>query len=57
MKNRNTQLLCTFTDKKNLDNIIKSIEDIYILQYNKIIVIKNVDNENELYCIYNIKQK
>ena len=49
-----TQLLCTFTTKDGLDDIIKSISDAYIIVFNKIYVLQNEDNINELICIYNV---
>ena len=49
-----TQLLCTFTTKDGLDDIIKSISDAYIIVFNKIYVLQNEDNINELICTYNV---
>ena len=49
-----TQLLCTFTTKDGLDDIIKSISDAYIIVFNKIYVLQNEDNTNELICTYNV---
>ena len=49
-----TQLLCTFTTKDGLDDIIKSISDAYIVVFNKIYVLQNEDNINELICTYNV---
>lgn len=49
-----TQLLCTFTTKKNIDDTIKNIKDAYTIVFNKIYVLQNEDNINELICTYNI---
>ena len=49
-----TQLLCTFTTKDGLDDIIKSISDAYTIVFNKIYVLQNEDNPNELICTYNV---
>ena len=49
-----TQLLCTFTTKDGLDETIKSISDAYIIVFNKIYVLQNEDNINELICTYNV---
>jgi len=49
-----TQLLCTFTTKESLDEIIKNISDAYIIAFNKIYVLQNEDNINELICTYNV---
>lgn len=48
-----SQLLCTFTNKKNLHNIIQKIVDRFNIIYNKIYVF-STRNENELICSYNI---
>ena len=49
-----TQLLCTFTTKKDIDNTIKSIKNAYAIVFNKIYVLQNEDNINELICTYNV---
>ena len=49
-----TQLLCTFTTKDGLDEIIKSIVDSYTIVFNKIYVLQNENNINELICTYNV---
>ena len=52
-----TQLLCTFTTKEQVDNIINKIKETYIVQYNKVLIIENVENVEEQFCIYNIEKK
>ena len=52
--NMKTQLLCTFTTKENLDDVIKEITDAYIIVFNKIYVLQNEDNIKELICTYNV---
>jgi len=47
-------LLCTFSKQKYLDDTINNIKSEYQLINNKIITINNVENEDELFCIYNI---
>ena len=49
-----TQLLCTFTTKKDIESIISEISDAYIIVFNKIYVLQNEDNTNELICTYNV---
>ena len=49
-----TQLLCTFTTQEHLDNTIESIKESYIIVFNKIYVLQNEDNTNELICTYNV---
>tara|TARA_Y100000593_G_scaffold52150_1_gene97970 strand:- start:1152 stop:1550 length:399 start_codon:yes stop_codon:yes gene_type:complete len=49
-----TQLLATFTTKDNLENTVKSITDSYIIVFNKVYVLQNEDNIDELICTYNV---
>ena len=49
-----TQLLCTFTNKKNLELTIDEITSAYTIAFNKIYVLQNEDNTNELICTYNV---
>ena len=49
-----TQLLCTFTNKKELDNILEDIKDQYDIVFNKIYVFQNENSINELVCTYNV---
>lgn len=49
-----SQLLCTFTTKENLDNVVNEITDAYIIVFNKVYVLQNEDNTNELICTYNV---
>ena len=50
-----TQLLCTFTTKNNIDNIINKIEESYTIAFNKIYVLQNEDDIRELICTYNVE--
>ena len=49
-----SQLLCTFTTKESLDSAIKEITNAYTIVFNKIYVLQNEDNTNELICTYNV---
>ena len=49
-----TQLLCTFTTKSDIDVTINNISDAYTIAFNKIYVLQNEDNINELICTYNV---
>ena len=49
-----SQLLCTFTNNKELA-IIKSITEQYIILFSKIYVLQNIDNIKELFCTYNVE--
>ncbi len=49
-----TQLLCTFTTKKDYEDMIKEISEAYTIVFNKIYVLQNENNVNELICTYNV---
>ena len=49
-----SQLLCTFTTKDNLDETIEKIVDAYTIIFNKVYVLQNENNVNELICTYNV---
>lgn len=50
----NTQLLCTFTTKNELDSALQSIRERYHIVYNYIYVLQNKSNLEELFVTYNI---
>ena len=49
-----TQLLATFTTKDNINNTVENIKKAYTIVFNKIYVLQNEDNVNELICTYNV---
>jgi hypothetical protein len=49
-----TQLLCTFTSKDELQNTLQKIRETYYLVYNYIYVLQNKSNLEELFVTYNI---
>ena len=49
-----TQLLATFTTKKDIEKTISKISSTYTIVFNKIYVLQNEDNINELICTYNV---
>tara|TARA_B100000287_G_scaffold98625_1_gene90693 strand:+ start:330 stop:725 length:396 start_codon:yes stop_codon:yes gene_type:complete len=49
-----SQLLCTFTTQENLDETIKKITNSYTIIFDKIYVLQNENNVNELICTYNV---
>ena len=49
-----TQLLCTFTTKDSLESIVEHIKSAYTIVFNKIYVLQNEDDTNELICTYNV---
>ena len=50
-----SQLLCSFTTKDNLDETVKKIVDAYEIVFNKVYVLQNENNVNELICTYNVE--
>jgi hypothetical protein len=48
------QLLCTFTNKDDIDNTIKSIKKSYDIAFKKIYILQDENNLNELMCTYNV---
>ena len=49
-----TQLLCTFTDKEVLQDVLQQIRENYKIVYNYIYILQNKTNLDELYITYNI---
>ena len=49
-----TQLLCTFTSKDELQGCLQKIRETYYLVYNYIYVLQNKSNLEELFITYNI---
>ena len=49
-----SQLLCTFTTKENLDLIVGEIVSAYEIIFDKIYVLQNEEQTEELMCTYNV---
>ena len=49
-----SQLLCTFTSKDNIEDTINEIKNAYDIVFNKIYVLQNENDINELICTYNV---
>tara|TARA_A100001011_G_scaffold384445_1_gene457068 strand:- start:30 stop:428 length:399 start_codon:yes stop_codon:yes gene_type:complete len=49
-----SQLLCTFTTKEKLDETVKVIVDAYTIIFNKVYVLQNENDVDELICTYNV---
>ena len=49
-----TQLLCTFTNKKDYEKIVGLIWESYSIVFDKIYILQNEENTNELICTYNV---
>ena len=52
----NTQLLCTFTTNKKLDQTLRDISSKFNVIYEKIYVLQNEDKHHELICTYNVEK-
>lgn len=50
----NSQLLCTFTTKEQLDIVISEIVSSYEIIFDKIYVLQNEEKVDELMCTYNV---
>ena len=48
------QLLCTFTNKKDIDKVVKKIKKTYDISFGKIYILQNENSLNELMCTYNV---
>ena len=51
-----TQLLCTFTNQKSLDQVTHNITKNFNVIFDKIYVLQNEDKHHELICTYNVDQ-
>ena len=51
-----SQLLCTFTHKVSLDNIVQTIQEKYTILFGKIYVLQNEEQPKEFMCTYNVEQ-
>jgi hypothetical protein len=49
-----TQLLATFTTKSDIDETVKQITGAYTIVFNKVYVLQNENNTDELICTYNV---
>ena len=49
-----SQLLCTFTSKDSFNDTIDKIKGAYTIIFNKIYILQNENNINELICTYNV---
>jgi hypothetical protein len=52
--NNQTQLLCTFTSVDELENTIDIIKNSYTLVFNKLYLLENTADANQLVLTYNI---
>jgi hypothetical protein len=52
--NNETQLLCTFTSVDDLETTVDIIKNSYVLVFNKLYLLENIEDENQLVLTYNI---
>jgi multidrug efflux pump subunit AcrB len=52
--NNQTQLLCTFTSVDELENTVDIIKNSYTLVFNKLYLLENIADVNQLVLTYNI---
>lgn len=50
----NTQLLCTFAHKTDIDLILEYIKKVYSTIDRQLFIFSNQNDESELFCTYNI---
>jgi archaellum component FlaC len=54
---KNSQLLCTFTDIDGLEATVQKIQSAYTLVFNKIYILENVEDEDQLVLTYNVTRE
>lgn len=52
-----TQLLCTFTYQPKVDQTLSDIVETYEVSRDKIFVLQNMREPEELFCTYNVKKE
>jgi hypothetical protein len=52
----NTQLLCTFSTKRESGDVIDVIKDSYDVVFDKIYLLENLDNNRQLMLTYNVNK-
>lgn len=50
----NSQLLCTFTDRDNVQQTLQDIREVYVIVYNYIFILQNKIDLDELFVTYNV---
>ena len=50
-----TQLLCTFTPKNRLDDVLELVIECNDILYDKIYVFQNGNDSSQLICTYNVE--
>ena len=49
-----SQLLCTFAKKETLDEVVEDIKNNYSIIFDKIYILQNENDVDELLCTYNV---
>lgn len=52
-----TQLLCTFTQRKRVEDTIAEVMKNYELSQDRIFVLENLREPDELFCTYNVEDQ
>lgn len=52
--NEQSQLLCTFTTVDGLDKTVEAIKGTYKLMFNKVYLLENTEDANQLILTYNV---
>jgi len=50
----NSQLLCTFTNREDVQQTLQEIREVYVIVYNYIYILQNKSNLDELFVTYNV---
>jgi len=53
MFNKESQLLCTFTNSDSYENEIESLANFYTVDGGRIYILQNVDNQDEIFLTFN----
>ena len=53
--NKKSTLLCTFSTQELVSRKVDEIRRKFDIQFNKIFVLKNINNDNEWYITYNVQ--
>jgi hypothetical protein len=54
MNEHSSQLLCTFTTVAGLDKTVEAIKTTYRLMFNKVYLLENAEDANQLILTYNV---
>jgi len=52
----NTQLLCSFSQRRDYKDIVDLVKDNYDVVFNKIYILENVENHRQMMLTYNVNK-